>query len=208
MKLSKHLHACLLVEEQDKTFLIDPGVFTYQEKALDISQLETLDYILITHEHPDHMFLPFIKEIIAKFPEVKIITNESIVKILEKETIKATSIGDEIVTIQTEPHEKLWDSEPPENVLFTIFDKLASPGDSHHFETKAEILALPTIAPWGSTIDAVNLALKLKPKVIIPIHDWMYKDNVRQMMNQRLSEFFKTKGIDFKALETGEVVEV
>jgi len=112
------------------------------------------------------------------------------------------------VTVTKVPHERLWDTEPPENIMVTIFGKLANPGDSHHFETKAEILALPIIAPWGSTTDAINLALKLHPKIIIPIHDWLYKDRVRQMMYQRLAEFFNPKGIDFKAIETGEMTEV
>ena len=208
MKISKHLHSCLLVEEKGKTFLIDPGIFTYQEKALDINKLEKLDYILITHEHPDHMYMPFVQELLTKFPNTKIITNNAIVEQLAKENIAATYEGDAIVSVTKVPHEKLWDSEPPENVMVTIFNKLASPGDSHHFETKAEILALPVVAPWGSTIEAVNLALKLQPKVIIPVHDWMYKDGVRQMMNQRLAEFFKTKGIDFKSVETGEIIEI
>ncbi|HVA96176.1 MAG TPA: MBL fold metallo-hydrolase [Candidatus Acidoferrales bacterium] len=208
MKISKHLHSCLLIEEQGKTIIIDPGIFTYQDKALDISKLQKLDYLLITHDHPDHMHLPLVKEIIAKFPDVKIITNQSIVSILEKKSIKATSEGDAIVSIENVPHERLWDSEPPENVMVTVFGKLASPGDSHHFETSADIIALPIIAPWGKTTDAINLALKLKPKIIIPIHDWMYKDGARQMMYQRLKGFFETKGIDFKTPETGEVMEV
>lgn len=207
MKISKHLHSCLLIEDQDKTILIDPGIFTYQEKALDINKLTTLDYLLFTHEHPDHMHLPFVKEILAKFPKAKIITNSTIVALLAKENIKAASEGDTLVALENVPHEKLWDKEPPENVLITVFGKLATPGDSHHFKTSTEVLALPIAAPWGSTTDAVKLALELKPKVIIPIHDWMLKDSARQGMYQRLKEFFKTKGIDFKAVETGEVIE-
>src|SRR5262245_9148500 len=82
MKISKYLHACLLVEEQGKTALFDPGVFTAQEKALDVNKLNNLDYLLITHEHPDHFHLPLVKELVAKFPQVKIITNPSIVSLL------------------------------------------------------------------------------------------------------------------------------
>jgi len=208
MKISKHLHSCLLIEEQGKTIIIDPGIFTYQDKALDISKLQKLDYLLITHDHPDHMHLPLVKEIIAKFPQVKIITNNEIVTQLAKENITATYEEDAIVTVEAVPHEKLWDTQPPENVMITVFGKLAIPGDSHHFETSAEVIALPIVAPWGSTTDAVNLALKLQPKVIIPIHDWMYKDGIRQMMYQRLKGFFETKGIDFKTPETGEVMEL
>jgi L-ascorbate metabolism protein UlaG (beta-lactamase superfamily) len=208
MKISKHLHSCLFVEEQDKTYLIDPGIFTYQEKALDINQLTKLDYLLITHDHPDHFYLPFVKEIVAKFPTTKIITTNEITEQLAKEAITATYEADATVSLTRVPHEHLWDKEPPENVLITVFGKLATPGDSHHFETSAEILALPIQAPWGSTTDAVNLAVKLQPKVIIPVHDWMWRDDFRKTMYQRLAEFFKTKNIDFKAIETGEVVEV
>lgn len=208
MKISKHLHSCLLINEQNQTFLIDPGVFTYQEKALDISKIEKLDYILITHEHPDHMHMPFVKELVEKFPEVKIISNQSVVALLQKEHIKATNTSDDIVTLESVPHEKLWDKQPPENVLITVFGKLATPGDSHHFQTSAAILALPIQAPWGSTTDAVELALQLQPKVIIPVHDWMWKDDFRKSMYQRLAEFFKTKGIEFKSLEIGETTEV
>jgi L-ascorbate metabolism protein UlaG (beta-lactamase superfamily) len=208
MKISKHLHSCLLVEEQGKTILIDPGNFTYLAKALDIKKLKKLDYILITHEHPDHFYLPFVKELVAKFPKVKIITSNSIVTLLKKENIKAISRADAMIKLEPVPHEKLWDTKPPENVMVTIFGKLAAPGDSHHFKTKAEVIALPIQAPWGSTTDAVNLAARLKPKVIIPVHDWMWKDDFRKTMYHRLKEFFKTKGTDFKTPETGEVIEM
>src|SRR6266567_2640159 len=114
MKISKHLHSCLLVEEQGKTYLIDPGIFTYQEKAFDIHQLQTLDYLLITHDHPDHMHLPFIQELLAKFPNVKVMTNNAIVEQLAKQNITATYESDAVVTITKVPHESLWDSQPPE----------------------------------------------------------------------------------------------
>ena len=208
MKISKHLHSCLLVEEQDKTLLFDPGIFTYQEKALDVSQLTKLDYLLITHEHTDHLYLPFVQELLTKFPNVKIITNHAIVEQLAKQNISSTYEGDALISITKVPHENLWDSEPPENVMITVFGKLVNPGDSHHFETQAEVLVLPIQAPWGSTTEAVNLAVKLQPKIIIPVHDWMWKDDFRKMMYQRLKEFFQTKNIDFKTLETGEVVEM
>jgi len=208
MKVSKHLHSCLLIEEENKTILIDPGIFTYQEKALDLGKIEKLDYLLFTHEHPDHMYLPFVREIVAKFPEVKIITNKSIVEILQKENIKASSEGDAIIKLESVPHEKLWDKEPPENFSITIFGKLTSPGDALHFEKTAEILALPVAAPWESVTEAVSKALACKPKIIIPVHDWMWRDEFRKGMYQRLKEFFETKGIDFKTPETGDVMEV
>ena len=85
MKISKHIHSCLLIKEQGKTILLDPGNYSYESKALDINSLKQLDFIGITHEHADHMYIPWIKEIVVKFPNVKIITNDSCVKLLAKE---------------------------------------------------------------------------------------------------------------------------
>lgn len=213
MKISKHLHSCLVIEENGRTVLTDPGIFTYQEKALAINTLTNLDYILITHEHPDHMHPPFIKELLTAFPDVKVVSNPSVQKLLGEMQIQvhtdlSTLPADSSVQFEDLPHAQLWDMQAPQNLLFNIFGKVTHPGDSHHFETTQEVLALPLQAPWGSTIDAVKLALRLKPKTIIPIHDWMWKDGVRKAMYERLEGFFKERGILFKGLETGDVVEL
>ena len=203
MRTSKHIHSCLVVEEAGKRFLLDPGQYTHEAKALDLESLDNLDYLLITHEHPDHLYTPFVKEIVAKFPQVKIMTNSSIVEILGKEGIKAGAEGDELVKIEEVPHEKIFGVEVPKNVMFTISGKLADPGDSHHFKTSAPVVALPVQAPWGSTTAAVEWAQSLKPEVIIPIHDWHWHDAAREWMYQRLEKYFDSLGIKFLGLETG-----
>jgi L-ascorbate metabolism protein UlaG (beta-lactamase superfamily) len=208
MKISKHLHSCLLIENLGTTVLIDPGIFTYNEKALDIASLQNLHYILITHEHPDHMHIPFIQELLAKFPDVKIITNPSAANVLERQNITSLTEGNEIVTIHEAPHEKLWDVDVPQNMVVNVFNRLTHPGDSLHLTTTNDILCLPIQAPWGSTTAAVEKALELKPKIIIPIHDWMWKDDFRTTMYQRLTQFFAKHEIDFKSLETGQIIEV
>ncbi len=208
MKISKHVHSCLLVEDLGKKFLLDPGNYTFEEKALNLDSLGDLDYLLITHEHPDHMYLPFVKELVSKFPEVKIISNSSVIEILAKEGIKASSEEDEFVKLEEVPHEKVFSGEPPKNVMITVANKLADPGDSHHFQTSAPILALPIQAPWGSTTAAVELAKSLKPQTIIPIHDWHWNEKARQTMYKRLEEFFKTLNIRFIGLETGQEIEI
>ena len=208
MRISKHLHSCLLIEDTDTTILIDPGIFTYNEHALDIESLQNLDYIIITHEHFDHMHIPLIQELIDKFPKAKILTNSSAASLLEKENFNVLTQGDAIVSIQDAPHEKLWDMEVPQNIVVNVFNKLTHPGDSLHFTTTNDILCLPIQAPWGSTTAAVEKALELKPKVIIPIHDWMWKDDVRTGMYGRLTQYFAKHEIRFEGLKTGQVVEL
>lgn len=213
MHITKYLHSCLLIEENSKTVIIDPGNFTYEEQVLDTSNLTNLDYILITHEHPDHMHLSFIKKLIKHFPEVKIISNPSIESILSTESIPVHTDLSQLpadVGIQFEEvaHEKIFDKPAPQNLLFEVFSKLAHPGDSLSFETNMEILALPLLGPSWMITQAAEKAVALKPKYVIPIHDYHWKDTLRKEFYKRLENFFKQHEIDFKPLETGEIIEI
>jgi L-ascorbate metabolism protein UlaG (beta-lactamase superfamily) len=197
MKITKYLHSCLLIEEQDKVILIDPGDYTYQAKVFPTNSLKQLDYILITHEHIDHFSLPFVKEIMEKFPNTEIISNESVATLLLTEGIDTDIEGDNVISLTPVPHEDIVFASPPLNIMFTLFGKLAHPGDSHHFSTTASILALPIQAPWGSFTDAIKLAEAISPKYIIPIHDWHWKDDVRKGMYQRAAEYLQQSDIEF-----------
>lgn len=209
MKVTKFVHSCLLIEqEEDKKVLIDPGNYSVEEGAITVNMLNKLDYLLITHEHPDHMYLPFIKELVGKFPNLPIISNSSVVEILEKEGIKATIKPPDFAMIEEVIHERVWGVEPPKNIMLKLFGKLTHPGDSHHFTTDTDILALPVQAPWGSTTAAVELAENLKPKIIIPIHDWHWNDTAREAMHKRLEDYFSKQGIRFIGIKTGEPIEV
>lgn len=208
MRISKHIHSCLLVEEENKTLLIDPGNYSYEEKALDLSKISKLDYLLITHEHQDHMYVPLVKEIAKKFPSVGIVSNDSVKKILEKEGLKVSTKSNEFIRISEAPHEKLpFAIKAPQNSLFTIFRKLTHPGDSLTFNKTSEILALPIQAPWTSLTTTIEKGVGLKPKIIIPIHDWHWKDIARKNFYQRAKDYLEKFNIDFKRLETGEVLE-
>ncbi len=208
MIISKHLHSCLLVKDAGKVFLIDPGNYTYEAKALNLDSINQLDYLLITHDHQDHIYLPFIKEVLAKFPNLKIISNQAVVDFLAKDNINVSTTGDNLIVLEKAPHEPIFFGTVPENTVFKINNKLTHPGDTHHLQSTTEVLALPIQAPWGSTTNAVNLALKLKPKIIIPIHDWHWNDRAREGMYLRLVDFFVKNNIKFIPIENGEEVEV
>src|SRR5919199_1464673 len=48
MKLTKKSHACIRLEKDGQTLVIDPGVFSEEDAAVGA------DAILVTHEHLDH----------------------------------------------------------------------------------------------------------------------------------------------------------
>ncbi|HVW23620.1 MAG TPA: MBL fold metallo-hydrolase [Candidatus Saccharimonadales bacterium] len=207
MKITKFVHSCLLVETSDRVALFDPG--SMSEQALGAVELQRLDDIFITHVHGDHCHPPLIKQLLSKFPTVRITGTDEIVKSLAQEGIKATSTPPADVNFFDAPHESVAPMFPePEEFGYHYLGALSHPGDSHSFHETKAILALPVQAPWGSTVRAINLALELKPQHILPIHDWHWRDEARESMYARLEQVFSEQSITFHKLKNGVPVEI
>lgn len=191
-----------------KKILIDPGNYTFEKGALDIGKMEKLDLILITHEHSDHAYPPLIKKVLERFSDVKILTNLSTKNFLMKEGISAFADNFDGIFLADAPHEVLLGGRTAENSLLNIFGKLTHPGDSLKFSTSCDVLALPIQAPWGSMVASVEKAALVKPKIIIPIHDWHWKDSARKKMYDMAKNYLAEKGIMLCGLEAGEEFEV
>lgn len=208
MKITKLVHACLLVEMPapvNRTALFDPG--TMSEEAVNVDSLEFLDDIIITHKHNDHMSVVLIKKLVEKFPNVRITAPPDAAEELKQEGIEAMTDPSEGMVFFDSPHESVAPMFPPlDEIGVHYLDRLSHPGDSHSFSETKPILALPVQAPWGSTIKAVNLALALEPKYIIPIHDWHWRDEAREQMYNNLDQLFQKQGITFCKMETGKPV--
>jgi len=205
MKITKLVHSCLLVEMPapiDRTVLFDPG----EMSTVDVDSLVYLDDIIITHGHYDHFDLGLIKKLVAKFPDVHITAPDEVVEVLNKESIAATSAASEGIELFDSPHEfgAPLIPQPPQEIGVHYLGKLSDPGDSHSFTETMPVLVLPVQAPWGSTLRAVELASQLKPKVIIPVHDWHWRDEARQTMYDRLEKLFAEQGIQFIKPVNGE----
>lgn len=208
MKITKFIHSCVLVEDNGKTVLFDPGNYTRESNLLDLSKIDRLDAIAITHEHMDHMDIPLIKQIVTKFPNTPIFGNTSIKGILEKEGISVNTEGNDFIKMMPVPHEKIFMGPSPLNDMITFNGKFATPGDSLTFNSCPDVLALPVQAPWGSTTWACETALKVKPKYIVPIHDFHWKDTVKTAMYNRLEQYFAQYGITFLKPQDGISLEI
>ena len=205
MKITKLGHSCLLVEMPKRTALFDPGVYS----EVDVDSLEFLDDIIITHKHPDHMDVELIKKLQAKFKDVRLKASSEVTGILNDEGLEPMQECDEGVAVFDAPHEKVEPlAETPDNMGVHYLKKLTHPGDCIHFDTTMPILALPMTAPWGATVDSVNLALKLKPQYVIPIHDWHWNGQAREAMYQNLADIFDKQGIGFLQPENGVAFNV
>jgi len=204
VKITKLIHSCLLVEMPapvNRTALFDPGVMS--ESVLDVDSLQYLDNVIITHNHPDHMSIPLIKKLVAKFPNARITTTPEVVEQLQAEGITASSEPPAGIEFFDAPHEKIH-APAPQQIGVHYLGLLSDPGDSHSFHETKRILALPVTAPWGSNYQAVELAIELKPQYIIPIHDWHWSDEAREMAYDSMEKAFSEQGITFFKPVTGE----
>lgn len=211
MKITKFAHSCVLVETPDRVGLFDPGDWSWDSGSFDINKLERMDDILITHEHTDHMYLPFIKTLLSRFPQASIITTEPAATQLRAEGINnVVSSNNEFATLFNANHESMEPlaDAPPANTGIHYLDVFTSPGDSHHFAETKKVLALPITAPWGTTAKAAAIIEELRPEYVVPVHDWLWRDEICQMFYERLSAFCDKLGIQFIQTKNGEPIEI
>lgn len=212
MKLTKFQHACVLVEDDQHTALFDPGEFARQSGVLNIDILTKLDFVLITHEHFDHYDEELITQIIAKFPVVKFYTNPSVAKILSE--LGASNVvieSDEIVELKALEHQSMAPLSPLpmcDNIEIHYKGLISHPGDSHQLVSSKDILFVPLAGPWGATIDGIRMADKLKPKYILPVHDWMWNDSWRTSMYDRIEAYFASQNIKVLKPIDGKPIEL
>lgn len=70
--------------------LVDIGVaYKHIEPFLD-----TIQYILISHEHKDHLNMPTLIRAITNYPEIRVLSNKSVIDIVNKETFANTIVLD------------------------------------------------------------------------------------------------------------------
>lgn len=210
MKITKFVHSCLLAETPDRTAIFDPGNMSAEALGAAIPTLNRLDDIFITHIHQDHCDPGLIKQLVDKFPDVRITATPETVEALAKEGIEAGSEPPEGVAFFDSPHESVAPlfGSPPQEIGVHYLDTLSHPGDSHSFKETKAILALPVSAPWGSTIRSLNLALELKPRHVLPIHDWHWRDEARKNTYAMFERILGEQDITFHKLETGQPVDI
>lgn len=211
IKVTKFVHSCLLVETSETKVLIDPGKFSYESRLLHIGSLGNLDSIVITHEHPDHYDEAFLRTLSKTFPHAPIVTNddlaEKIAKLRFPNTIQVGS--DDNIVIFDAKHEPLPLGMPEVmNVGVHIADKLTHPGDSYDFSHTREVLALPVTGPFASFKQALDVVVKLKPKAVLPMHDWEWHKQAREGRYQMAKRLLKPHGIEFIELENAQPVEL
>jgi L-ascorbate metabolism protein UlaG (beta-lactamase superfamily) len=212
MKVTSYGHACWLVEEGAARILIDPGAF-----SAGFEQLENLQAILITQQHPDHFVPEHLTGLLAKNPSAKLYADEESVALAAKQGITAQAVkaGDTLtvagvnVKVLGEWHAEIHHTIPRiRNVGYLVADRFFYPGDAFTKPDQAvEILAAPAGAPWLKIGEAIDYVLAVRPSVVIPAHYAVLSEAGQAVHYGALKHYAETVGAEFRPLGPGQSTE-
>ena len=214
MKITKYGHCCLLIEEEGKSILTDPGSYN---SLPDI--LPHIDIVLLTHEHGDHVHIEHLKRIIDEQPNTKIYTHAGVGKLLDAENISYININDGEIVFEDELSIQSFGSEHAcmhhslpvvQNTGFYINKKLFYPGDSFCVpNVPVQVLALPVAGPWMKLEEAIEYAKEVSPKKVFPVHDGMMRQGIELGPTRRIPTSLLTPlGIEYVDLTEGATIEL
>ena len=202
MRITKFGHACVRIEHDGSTIVLDPGVFT------DPEAVDGADAVLITHEHPDH-YLPAnllaadapvytIESVAAKIREDAPALAERITVIAPGETFDAglavRAVGELHAVIHPEIP-RIFNS----GYVVTAGDtKIYHPGDSlTEAGEDVDVLLVPSSAPWLKASEAIEFARAVKAPRNLAIHDRIYSDAGHGILETQMNLFLPKAGQEY-----------
>lgn len=210
MRITKFGHACVRIEHDGTTVVLDPGVFT------DVAALDGADAVLITHEHPDH-YLPAhlqasdapvftIDAVAAKIrvdaPDVA----ERLAVVAPGEEFQVGSIPVRAVgELHAVIHPELPRFHNSGYLMMAGAEKVFHPGDALTGPgEEVDVLFLPVSAPWARAHELVDFAREVKAPRNVAIHDRVYSDAGAGIFDTQINLFLPKEGLDYKRLKDGE----
>nr|WP_042183688.1 MBL fold metallo-hydrolase [Kibdelosporangium sp. MJ126-NF4]CEL15742.1 FIG00820473: hypothetical protein [Kibdelosporangium sp. MJ126-NF4]CTQ93668.1 FIG00820473: hypothetical protein [Kibdelosporangium sp. MJ126-NF4] len=204
-------HSCVLAESGSERLLFDPGVF-----SKGFEEVRHLDAVLITHQHPDHLDVPRLVELMKANPKAQLIVDPASARDVVDAGLAARTVkpGERFKIGRTQVHAVggnhaiIHPEVPvPPNVGYVLDDgAFYHPGDSFYRpEQTIDVLGVPTAAPWQKLSEAVDFLRVVRARVAIPIHEAVA--SVPQMYYSRFAEL-GPKDTEVRVLTPGETTAV
>jgi L-ascorbate metabolism protein UlaG (beta-lactamase superfamily) len=213
MKLTKHEHACVVIEKDGASIVIDPGSFS--SGAAEI--IAGADAILITHEHFDHVNAAAVNEALAARPDLRVYAPAALAGMFDahRDQFTAVAAGDVLalalfsVTVHGEQHALIHPDVPAvPNVGYLIDGSVYHPGDAYHVpEVPVSVLLLPTSGPWMKIGEAADYVRAVRPQQIVQIHEMLLSDIGLRLASSLLGEQGLT-GLPLTAVPAGKSLTV
>ncbi|MFG3282024.1 MBL fold metallo-hydrolase [Streptomyces sp. NPDC048111] len=191
LKLTKKTHACVQLEKDGRTLVIDPGTFSERDAALGA------DAILVTHEHPDHFDEDRLRTGLEANPAAEIWTLRSVAEQLSAAfpgRVHTVGEGDTFSAagFDVQVHGRLHAVIHPDipritNIGFLVDGSVFHPGDALTVPGQAvDTLMLPVMAPWNKISEVIDYVREVKPRRAIDIHDALLTDLARPIYDTQI----------------------
>ena len=211
MKITKHGHACLEVELDSQTLIIDPGSYTEE-----LTGLSNVVAVVITHKHDDHCDEAKIAKIKKDNPAVQIFGTSEVAARLEGLKVTTVYHGDyyEVGSFKLEffgdMHQIIHKSIPLiQNTAVLVNAQLYYAGDSYTPpDQKIKVLACPTSAPWLKIGDVMDYIQEVKPAICFPTHNALLSQLGHDLNNSRVKQVTEENGGELRYLEVGQSLEI
>jgi L-ascorbate metabolism protein UlaG (beta-lactamase superfamily) len=207
MRVTKHEHACLVVEEQGHKLVVDPGM--YSERLPELTNVVALT---LSHVHDDHSFRPHVEKLLEQFPEIKIFGTQEVAEKLKGLTVTVVyhvdryEVGPFTFDFFGYFHQEIHRSIPlVQNFGLMVNSELYYPGDSYTIpEVDVGTLACPSSAPWLKIGDVIDFVSAVKPRRSFPTHNALLSEHGHKLQNSRIQELTESFGGEFRYLEVGQ----
>jgi L-ascorbate metabolism protein UlaG (beta-lactamase superfamily) len=212
MELIKHGHACVVLCEDERRLIIDPGVLT------ESSALDGASAVLVTHEHPDHFAPDLLRAALDADPALEVWTNGSVAGRLEGLGGRLHVVGDgdaeTIAGFDVHVHGELHAEIHPEipriaNIGFLVDGGVFHPGDALTVpDEPVSTLLLPLHAPWSRTADLIDYVRAVHADQAYAVHDGLLNDAGLGIVGGLLGERGPGTPTPFSRLAPGDSVEL
>ena len=213
MKLTKLGHSCVRLEQDGRTLLFDPGVFSDARTALD-----GVDAVLITHEHPDHIDADAVRAATAANPQLRIWAPAGVAASLSDLGAQVTAAAPDSAFEAAGFAVKTFGGQHAvihpsmgvvANVTYLVDDAVYHPGDSFTVPpVDVKVALVPIHAPWSKLSEVVDFAIAVRAPRSFQIHDGLLNDTGRGMVEGMVTRLSAPFGSTFAHLDAGESVEV
>jgi L-ascorbate metabolism protein UlaG (beta-lactamase superfamily) len=212
VQLTKYSHSCVRLEDGDRALVLDPGVFSEVDAALDGA-----DAVLVTHEHPDHVDAERLRAAAERDDQLRIWAPQPVAEMLglaERVTVvtpgQALDVAGFGIRTFGGQHAIIHPTIPVvANVGYLIDEAVYHPGDSLIVPPlSVELLLAPISAPWSKVAEVIDFVVAVRAPRVVGIHDALLTDVGRQIVEghvERIGGEHGSRYVGLRPLDTTQI---
>lgn len=177
MELTKFTHSCVRLDDGDRALVIDPGVFSEVEQALDGAY-----GVIVTHEHPDHLDAGRVRSALSADPRLRMWAPPAVADMFDEFGGQVVAIGPgesfdaagfEVRTFGGQ-HAVIHQTIPVVANIGVLIEGVYHPGDSLVVPpTEVTTLLAPISAPWSKVSEVIDFVVSVRAANVHGVHDSM-----------------------------------